>query len=138
MTCSLLMVQWYPYGCLNGISVGCNLAVLYSVSVIPRYRLVTNRGLDNFVGAEHPADLAEIASLEGFYFATLMEMKLPDSGAAHTVREPSCSVNPDSSVHRHGDCLYRYALMLVRHPEVSEGPVQETLYAAVRTEAKVR
>jgi hypothetical protein len=54
------------------ISVGCNLALLYSVSVIPRYRLVKNRGLDNFVGAEHPADLAEIASLKGFYLATLI------------------------------------------------------------------
>src|SRR5260370_4184335 len=138
MTCSLLMVQWYPYGCLNGISVGCNLAVLYSVSVIAAYSVVTNRGLDNLVGAEHPEDLAEIASLEGFYFATLMEMKLPDSGAAHTVREPSCSVNPDSWVDRHGDCLYRYALMRVRHPEVAEDLVQETLFAAVRPYANFR
>jgi RNA polymerase sigma-70 factor (TIGR02943 family) len=115
-----------------------NLALLYSVSVIPPYRLVKNRGLDNFVGAEHPADLTEIASLEGFKLATLIEMKLPDSGAANTVREPSGSVNPDSWVDRHGDCLYRYALMRVRRPEVAEDLVQETLFAAVRTYANFR
>src|SRR5260370_28584120 len=108
MTCSLLMVQWYPYGCLNGISVGCNLALLYSVSVIPRYRLVKNRVLDNFVGAEHPADLAEIASLEGFNLATLIEMKLPDSGAAKTLRGPLFRFNADSWVDRHDAYLYRY------------------------------
>jgi hypothetical protein len=105
---------------------------------MPVYRLVTNRGLDNFVGAEHPAILAEIASLEGFKFATLIEMKLPDSGAAHTVREPSCSVNPDSWLDRHGDSLYRYALMRERRPEVAEDLVQETLLAAVRTYANLR
>ena len=65
-------------------------------------------------------------------------MKLPDSGAANTVREPSCSVNPDSWVDRHGDCLYRYALMRVRRPEVAEDLVQETLFAAVRTYANFR
>jgi hypothetical protein len=65
-------------------------------------------------------------------------MKLPDSGAASTVRGPSCSVDPDSWVDRHGDCLYRYALMRVRRPEVAEDLVQETLFAAVRTYANFR
>jgi RNA polymerase sigma factor (sigma-70 family) len=65
-------------------------------------------------------------------------MKLPDTGAANTVRGPSFSVNPDSWVDRHGDCLYRYALMRVRRPEVAEDLVQETLFAAVRTFANFR
>jgi len=54
------------------------------VSVIPCISPLTNRGLDKFVGAEHPANLAEIASLEGFKLTTLVlvEMKLPESGAA--------------------------------------------------------
>jgi RNA polymerase sigma factor (sigma-70 family) len=86
----------------------------------------------------HPANLAETASPEGFNLATLVEMKLPDSGAASTVREPSCSVDPDSWVDRHGDCLYRYALMRVRRPEVAEDLVQETFLAAVRTYANFR
>jgi hypothetical protein len=32
----------------------------------------------------------------------------------------------------HGECLYRYALVRVRKPEVAEDLVQETLLAAVR------
>jgi RNA polymerase sigma-70 factor (TIGR02943 family) len=82
--------------------------------------------------------LAEIASLEGFNLATLIEMKLPESGAANTVRESSYRGNPDSWVDLHGDCLYRYALLRVRHPEVAEDLVQETLLAAVRTYANFR
>lgn len=45
-----------------------------------------------------------------------MEMKPLDSGAANTVGESSHSANPDSWVDLHGDCLYRYALIRVRHP----------------------
>ena len=82
--------------------------------------------------------MAEISSLEGFKLATLNEMKLPDSRAANTVQELSCSVNPDSWVDLHGDCLYRYALLRVRHPEVAEDLVQETLFSAVRTYANFR
>jgi RNA polymerase sigma-70 factor, ECF subfamily len=45
----------------------------------------------------------------------------------------SSGVNPESWVDDHGDCLYRYALLRVRRPEVAEDLVQETLYAAVRS-----
>src|ERR1700730_2911185 len=45
----------------------------------------------------------------------------------------SRGVDPESWVDDHGDCLYRYALLRVRRPEVAEDLVQETLYAAVRS-----
>ena len=41
-------------------------------------------------------------------------------------------VNPERWVDDHGDCLYRYALLRVRHPEVAEDLVQETFCSAVR------
>jgi RNA polymerase sigma factor (sigma-70 family) len=47
-------------------------------------------------------------------------------------RESSCGVNPERLVDDHRDCLFRYALLRVRRPEVAEDLVQETLYAAVR------
>jgi RNA polymerase sigma-70 factor (TIGR02943 family) len=53
-------------------------------------------------------------------------------------RESTSKVNSDSWVDQHGDCLYRYALIRVRHPEAAEDLVQETLFAAVRTSAKFR
>jgi RNA polymerase sigma-70 factor (TIGR02943 family) len=42
-------------------------------------------------------------------------------------------MNPECWVDDHGDCLYRYALLRVRRPEVAEDLVQETFYAAFRT-----
>jgi len=42
-------------------------------------------------------------------------------------------VNPERWVEGHGDCLYRYALLRVRRPEIAEDLVQETFFAAVRT-----
>lgn len=44
--------------------------------------------------------------------------------------------DPERWVDEHGDVLYRYALLRVRHPEVAEDLVQETLLAAVRTHGK--
>lgn len=47
-------------------------------------------------------------------------------------------VNPERWVDDHGDCLYRYAVLRVRRPEVAEDLVQEALCAAVRTQSSFR
>jgi RNA polymerase sigma-70 factor (TIGR02943 family) len=44
-------------------------------------------------------------------------------------------VNPDQWVDDHGDCLYRYALMRVRAPDVAQDLVQETLLAGLKSAA---
>src|SRR5262245_12855230 len=49
---------------------------------------------------------------------------------------PAAKIDPRSWVDEHGDCLYRYALVRVRTPEVAEDLVQETLLAAVRSQDK--
>ena len=50
-----------------------------------------------------------------------------------------CSgVNPERWVDDHGDCLYRYAVLRVRRPEVAEDLVQEVFCAAVRTQSSFR
>ena len=59
-------------------------------------------------------------------------MKPPDSGATNMAAESSTYVNPDTWVDKHGDSLYRYALIRVRRREVAEDLVQETLLVAVR------
>lgn len=51
--------------------------------------------------------------------------------ASHT--HPS-SVCPERWVDEHGDCLYRYALMRLRKPEIAEDLVQETFLAALRAQ----
>jgi RNA polymerase sigma-70 factor (ECF subfamily) len=45
----------------------------------------------------------------------------------------TASIDPERWVEEHGDCLYRYALLRVRRPEVAEDLVQETFFAAVKT-----
>src|SRR5260221_9803768 len=70
--------------------------------------------------------------------ARLIEMNLPHTGATDTARQSSSSANPEALVDEHGDCLYRYAVMRVRHPEVAEDLVQETLLAAGRTQTSFR
>src|ERR1700677_2957127 len=40
--------------------------------------------------------------------------------------------DPDAWVDEHGDCLYRYALVRVRTPEVAQDLVQEAFLAALR------
>lgn len=42
------------------------------------------------------------------------------------------SIDPERWVDGHGDCLYRYALLRVRNPEVAMDLVQETLLAALK------
>jgi RNA polymerase sigma-70 factor (ECF subfamily) len=59
-------------------------------------------------------------------------------GSRAPVTGSAGSANPEEWVDRHGNCLYRYALIRVRHPEVAEDLVQETLLAAVRTYANFR
>jgi RNA polymerase sigma-70 factor (TIGR02943 family) len=70
--------------------------------------------------------------------ARLIEMNLPHTGATDTARQSSSSANPEAWVDQHGDRLYRYAVTRVRHPEVAEDLVQETLLAAVRTQTSFR
>lgn len=53
-------------------------------------------------------------------------LKMPDD-------DKSMSVNPERWVESHGDYLYRYALSLVRDPQVAEDCVQETLVSALKS-----
>lgn len=45
----------------------------------------------------------------------------------------SPTVDTERWVEEHGECLYRFALLRVRKPEIAEDLVQDTLLAAVRT-----
>ena len=53
-------------------------------------------------------------------------------------RGSSGVVNPERWVDDHGDCLYRYAVLRVRRPEVAEDLVQEVFCVAVRTYSSFR
>ena len=57
----------------------------------------------------------------------------PRESVSKVATGASSGVNPECWVDDHGDCLYRYALLRVRRPEVAEDLVQETFYAAVRS-----
>jgi RNA polymerase sigma-70 factor (TIGR02943 family) len=50
----------------------------------------------------------------------------------------TADTDPERWVEEHGDCLYRYALLRVRRPEVAEDLVQETFFAAVKTSGSFR
>lgn len=67
-----------------------------------------------------------------FTLLSLQEMR-PRENVSKVATGASSGVNPECWVDDHGDCLYRYALLRVRRPEVAEDLVQDTLYAAVRT-----
>ncbi len=71
------------------------------------------------------------------HFVTLTGMR-PLENVSKVARGASSGVNPECWVDDHGDCLYRYALLRVRRPEVAEDLVQETLCAAVRTYGNFR
>jgi DNA-directed RNA polymerase specialized sigma24 family protein len=49
-----------------------------------------------------------------------------------TMTESTIQVTAERWVDEHGECLYRFALLRVRKPEVAEDLVQETFLAAVR------
>ncbi len=49
-----------------------------------------------------------------------------------TAAKPA-ETGPENWVDEHGDCLYRYALVRVRLPEVAQDLVQDTLLAAIRS-----
>ena len=59
---------------------------------------------------------------------------MPKTHAAKNKDSIKCTgmFDPERWVEEHGDCLYRYALIRVRRPEVAEDLVQETLCAAVK------
>jgi len=59
---------------------------------------------------------------------------LPEKPTNDTSGNRASHANPERWVDEHGDCLFRYALTRVRHQEVAEDLVQETLLAAVRTQ----
>lgn len=63
-------------------------------------------------------------------------MRFPESeGAKPAV---TTGADPERWVEEHGDCLYRYALLRVRRPEIAEDLVQETFFVAVRTSGNFR
>ena len=45
------------------------------------------------------------------------------------------AVDPEGWVDRHGDCLYRYAILRLRSPELAEDVVQETFVEAIGNRA---
>ena len=59
-------------------------------------------------------------------------MQNRENEVSKVVRGTSAGVNPERWVDDHGDCLYRYALLRVRNPEVAEDLVQESAFAAQR------
>jgi RNA polymerase sigma-70 factor (TIGR02943 family) len=67
-----------------------------------------------------------------FHFATLTGMERREE-VSNVASGSSSGVNPERWVDDHGDCLYKYALLRVRSPEMAEDLVQETLCAALRT-----
>ena len=56
-----------------------------------------------------------------------------DSTSRKTSTRRTGVIDSERWVEDHGDCLYRYALLRVRRPEIAEDLVQETFYAAIRS-----
>ena len=48
-----------------------------------------------------------------------------DSAKSQACTRRTGTIDPERWVEEHGDCLYRYALLRVRRPEVAEDLVQE-------------
>jgi RNA polymerase sigma-70 factor (TIGR02943 family) len=62
-------------------------------------------------------------------------MRMPKDTAE---KVPFTHAHPERWVEEYGDCLYRYALLRVRQPEIAEDLVQDTFLAAVRTAQNFR
>ena len=58
---------------------------------------------------------------------------MPSPKIEGATRAAPVTVDPERWVDEHGDCLYRYAILRVRRPEIAEDLVQETFFTAVRT-----
>ncbi len=56
----------------------------------------------------------------------------PSSGPPAATARATTPLDPARWVDEHGDCLYRYALLRVRKPELAQDLVQETLLSAMR------
>jgi len=63
---------------------------------------------------------------------------MPSPKIEGATRAATVTVDPECWVDEHGDCLYRYALLRVRRPEIAEDLVQETFFTAVRTSGSFR
>jgi hypothetical protein len=64
-------------------------------------------------------------------------MQNRQNGVSKVARGTSGGATPECWVDDHGDYLYRYALLRIPHPEVSEDLLQKTLCAAVRAYWKI-
>jgi RNA polymerase sigma-70 factor (TIGR02943 family) len=56
----------------------------------------------------------------------------PTTGEKNALDAPRSRIGPESWLDSHGDCLYRYALLRVRAPELAAELVQETFLEALR------
>jgi RNA polymerase sigma-70 factor (TIGR02943 family) len=56
----------------------------------------------------------------------------PSTVTGESADDSSPQAGPESWVDRHGDCLYRYALLRLREPELASELVQETFLEALR------
>jgi RNA polymerase sigma-70 factor (TIGR02943 family) len=65
-------------------------------------------------------------------------MQHREDDVSEVARGISSGVDPERWVDDHGDCLYRYAVLRVRRPEVAEDLVQEAFCVAVRTQSSFR
>jgi RNA polymerase sigma-70 factor (TIGR02943 family) len=64
------------------------------------------------------------------------QMASDESKSSGNRKLPRPEVDADRWVDEHSDCLYRYALVRVRTPEVAQDLVQDTFLAAIRSVEK--
>src|SRR5438067_11944463 len=89
-------------------------------------------------GARKDATKTTHPELTSRLLATLLQrtpmtfMGSSATGSPTDAPRTGAALDPERWVDEHGDCLYRYALVRVRKPEVAQDLVQETLLAALR------